>query len=122
MINDNYIKFITDNFPIEMEIPFNVPKCVEYFPKISPKLFVNVRMQIIKSYTRSVKIHLEFDKYEKDLLCFISTNKSPDSILKKLRNEVHDLVNKTYIDDGREGEIEYKYTNLTKSLPKWMEY
>jgi hypothetical protein len=111
-VMERYVEFICNEIPSKTNILIDIPKSIKkevYIPKIGPKIFVNINIEILEKYTRSAKFKLSFDKYIILDVFFMSRHKGPDKLLQEIDNKISKLVNKKYIEDGREEEICKKY-------------
>lgn len=114
---EKYIDFILENV-VEYDLKVQLPEPQEdgkvRFYKLGPAVHIDVKLEVIEKYTRSVKFKLKFDKYELELLYFIPIESSPMSIKGKLHNKVENLVYKTFLDDRRRDEIRLMYEEKRK--------
>lgn len=79
------------------------------FVKLGPTVYVDVTLEVIEKYTRSVKFKVKFDKYEVEKIIFIPIESAPMSIKEKLNNTLEKLVYNTFILDGRRDDIKQMY-------------
>ena len=77
---------------------------------------MNVELEVIEKYTRSVKFNLKFDRYEVEKIIFIPIESSPMSIKEKLHNTIENLVSKTFIGDGRQEDMRQMYDERRKTM------
>lgn len=112
-ITAKYVEFILeylgDSFRAELLEPQEDGGYVSW--KLGPVVCVPVKIEVLNKYTRSAQLRLSFDKYQVDDLFFMPLNSSPDSILTKTNKKINKIVNRTFIDDGREDEIKKMYAD-----------
>lgn len=105
---------------IEPNIVVQLPEPQEdgklFWVKLGPSVYINVKLEVIDIYTRSVKFKVKFDKYELEQLVFIPIESSPMSIKGKLRNKVEKLVCKTFLDDNRQDDMRQMYEEKRKTM------
>lgn len=97
---DDYIRPITKTFKI------NLPRLQEngkggydrMYVKmgIAPSIMVNTT--IIDVYSRSAKVLIKYDDYEKEIICYAPYSSSPDSITGKFYSKVEDTVIKHLLE------------------------
>ena len=118
-MNKNYIEFILENV-INLKTKVLVPEPREdgrvVYWKLGPRVYIDVTLEVIKKYTRSVKFKIKFDKYEIEQLIFIPIESSPISIRGKLENKLEKIVYSTFIEDGRKDEIKQMYKDRRKNI------
>jgi hypothetical protein len=118
-ITKKYIDFMLDNV-IGSNIRVQLPNPQEdgklFWTKLGPTVYVNVDLEVIEKYTRSVLFKLKFDKYEVKKIIFIPTESSPMSINEKLHNTIENLVSKTFIEDGRQEDMKQMYEEKRKTM------
>jgi len=120
-IMKSYVEFICNVIPSKLNILLHIPNSIRkeiYISKLGPKVWCITDIEIIEKYTRSAKFRLKFDKYEIEDIFFMSRHKGPDKLLNEIYNKTEKLVNKTFIEDGRELEIEQKYKEKQEELNK----
>jgi hypothetical protein len=110
---EKYVAFICGELADEYSVTLNEPKGVDGAParikKAGPRIHSKVYISVIESYTRSAKLTLVFDRYEKEDIFYMSRHKSPDVLLHEIYNKIDKIVNKAFIEDGREDEIRELY-------------
>jgi hypothetical protein len=110
-ITEKYVVFILDYLGdtsrIQLLEPVEKGVLVNWYK--GPVITTPVKIEVISRYTRSAILRLSFDKYKVEDLFFMPINSSPDSILSKIDKKMHKIVNKAFIDDGREDEIKKMY-------------
>jgi hypothetical protein len=118
-ITKKYIDFILENV-IESNIVVQLPEPREdgklFWVKLGPSVYINVKLEVIDIYTRSVKFKVKFDKYELEQLIFIPINSSPMNIENKFRNMIQNLVCKTFLEDGRQDDMRQMYDEKRKKM------
>ena len=116
-----YVEFICNEIPQQLNILLYIPNSIKnevYIPKIGPKVWCTTDIEIIEKYTRSAKFKLKFDKYEVEDIFFMSHHKGPNRLLDEIYIKIEKLVNKTFIEDGRELEIEERYKLQKEKINK----
>jgi hypothetical protein len=118
-LNKKYIEFMLDNV-IGSSVRVQLPKPQEggrvLWVKLGPVVFMNVDLEVIEKYSRSVKFKLKFDKYEIEELIFLPVESAPMSIKAKLINKIEKLVFKTLLDDGRREDIVKMYEDKSANM------
>lgn len=110
-ITEKYVVFILDylgdSSRVQLLEPTEKGVLINWYK--GPVITTPVKIEAINRYTRSAILRLSFDKYTVEDLFFMPINSSPDSILSKIEKKIHKIVNKAFIDDGREEEIKKMY-------------
>lgn len=118
-IREKYIDFMLENV-IDSNIRVQLPNPQEdgklFWTLSGPTVYMNVELEVIEKYTRSVIFKLKFDKYEIEKLIFIPIESSPMSIKEKLHNTIENLVSKTFIGDGRQDDLKKMYDERQKTM------
>ena len=118
-IREKYIDFMLENV-IDSNIRVQLPNPKEdgklFWTKLGPTVYMNVELEVIEKYTRSVKFNLKFDRYEVEKIIFIPIESSPMSIKKKQHNTIENLVCKTFLDDGRQEDMRQMYDERQKTM------
>ena len=118
-LTKKYIDFMLENL-IGSNIRVQLPNPQEdgklFWTKLGPIVYMNVELEVIEKYTRSVKFNLKFDRYEVVKIIFIPIESSPMSIKEKLHNTIENLVSKTFIDDGRQEDMRQMYEEKRKTM------
>jgi hypothetical protein len=118
-VGEKYIGFMLDNI-IGDKIKIQLPEPQEdgkiYWTKLGPIVYVDVTLEVIEKYTRSVNFKIKFDKYEIKKLIFMPIESSPMSIKEKLHNTIENLVSKTFIGDGRQEDMRQMYEEKRKTM------
>jgi hypothetical protein len=118
-IREKYIDFMLDNMigtNIRVQLPHPQEDGKLFWTKLGPTVYMNVELEVIEKYTRSVIFRLKFDKYEIEKIIFIPIESSPMSIKEKLHNTIENLVSKTFIDDGRQEDMRQMYEEKRKTM------
>jgi hypothetical protein len=118
-IREKYIDFMLENV-IGSNIRVQLPNPQEdgklYWTKLGPTVYINVELEVIEKYTRSVKFNLKFDRYEVEKIIFIPIESSPVRIEEKLHSTIENLVSKVFIGDGREEDMRQMYEEKRKTM------
>ena len=118
-ITKKYIDFMLDNV-IGSNIRVQLPEPHEdgklFWTKLGPTVYVNIDLEVIEKYTRSVKFKFKFDKYEVEKIIFIPIESSPIRIKEKLDNTLENLVSKTFLEDGRKEDMKQMYEEKRKTM------
>ena len=118
-IREKYIDFMLENVissNIRVQLPHPQEDGKLFWTKLGPTVYMNVELEVIEKYTRSVKFNFKFDKYEVEKIIFIPIESSPIHIKEKLENTLTNLVSKTLIDDGREDDLKKMYDEKRKTM------
>lgn len=111
-VREKYIDFMLENI-IPTSIKVQLPNPQEdgklFWTKLGPTVYMNVELEVIEKYTRSVKFNFKFDRYDVEKIIFIPIESSPMSIKEKLDNTLANLVFKTFDEDGRRDDIRQMY-------------
>ena len=105
---------ISSNIRVQLPEPHEDGKL--FWTKLGPTVYMNVELEVIEKYTRSVIFRLKFDKYEIEKIIFIPIESSPMSIKEKLHNTIENLVSKTFIGDGRQEDMRQMYEDKRKTM------
>jgi hypothetical protein len=118
-ITKKYIDFMLDNV-IGSNIRVQLPNPQEdgklFWTELGPTVYINVELEVIEKYTRSVKFNLKFDRYKVEKIIFIPIESSPMSIKEKLHNTIENLVCKTFLEDGRQEDMRQMYEEKRKTM------
>lgn len=111
---ERYVAFICSELRDEYDVILNEPKRLDGsrppIKKIGPWVKSKVNVTILETYTRSAKLRLKFgNEYVVEDIFYMSRHKSPDKLLEEIYTKIDKLVNKTYIENGRENEIREMY-------------
>lgn len=105
---------ISSNIRVQLPEPHEDGKL--FWTKLGPTVYMNVELEVIEKYTRSVKFNFKFDKYEVEKIIFIPIESAPMSIKQKLDNTITNLVSKTFIGDGRQDDLKKMYDEKRKTM------
>ena len=118
-VREKYIDFMLENI-ISSNIRVQLPEPHEdgklFWTKLGPTVYMNVELEVIEKYTRSVIFKLKFDKYEIEKIIFIPIESSPMSIKEKLHSKIGNLVYKTFLEDGRQDDLKQMYDEKRKTM------
>lgn len=118
-IREKYIDFMLDNI-IGTNIRVQLPEPHEdgklFWTKLGPTVYMNVELEVIEKYTRSVKFNFKFDRYDVEKIIFIPIESSPMSIKEKLHNTLENLVYKVFLADGRQDDLKKMYDEKRKTM------
>jgi len=118
-LTKKYIDFMLDNV-IGSNIRVQLPNPQEdgklFWTKLGPTVYMNVELEVIEKYTRSVKFNFKFDKYDVEKIIFIPIESAPTSIKEKLNNTLTNLVYKTFLEDGRQDDLKQMYDEKRKTM------
>lgn len=118
-IREKYIDFMLENI-IPTNIKVQLPEPHEdgklFWTKLGPTVYMNVELEVIEKYTRSVKFNFKFDRYDVEKIIFIPIESSPMSIKEKLDNTLTNLVYKIFIADGRQDDLKKMYDEKRKTM------
>jgi hypothetical protein len=118
-LTKKYIDFMLENVigsSIRVQLPHPQEDGKLFWTKLGPTVYMNVELEVIEKYTRSVIFRLKFDKYEIEKIIFIPIESSPMSIKEKLHNTIENLVSKTFIGDGRQEDMRQMYEDKRKTM------
>ena len=119
VLTKKYIDFMLENVigsNIRVQLPHPQEDGKLFWTKLGPTVYMNVELEVIEKYTRSVIFKLKFDKYEIEKIIFIPIESSPMSIKEKLNNTLTNLVSKTFIADGRQDDLKKMYDEKRKTM------
>ena len=120
-VREKYIDFMLENI-IPTNIKVQLPDPQEdgklFWVKLGQVVYMDVELEVVEKYTRSVKFKIKFDKYEVEKIIFIPIESSPMSITEKLNNTLTNLVFKTFDEDGRRDDIKQMYVDKRKTFFK----
>jgi hypothetical protein len=113
-VGEKYIDFMLDNI-IGDKIKIQLPEPHEdgklFWTKLGPIVYVDVTLEVIDKYTRSVNFKIKFDKYEIKKLIFMPIESAPMSIKEKFNKTLEKLVYNTFVEDGRKDDIKQMYVD-----------
>jgi hypothetical protein len=105
---------ISSNIRVQLPHPHEDGKL--FWTELGPTVYMNVELEVIEKYTRSVKFNFKFDKYEVEKIIFIPIESSPIHIKEKLENTLTNLVSKTFLEDNRQDDMRQMYEDKRKKL------
>ena len=111
-IREKYIDFMLENVissNIRVQLPHPHEDGKLFWTKLGPTVYMNVELEVIEKYTRSVKFNFKFDRYDVEKIIFIPIESAPMSIKEKLNNTLEKLVYNTFVEDGRRDAIKQMY-------------
>lgn len=118
-IREKYIDFMLENI-IPTNIKVQLPEPHEdgklFWTKLGPTVYMNVELEVIEKYTRSVKFNFKFDRYDVEKIIFIPIESSPMSIKEKLHKTLENLVCKVFLADGRQDDLKKMYDEKRKTM------
>lgn len=117
-ITQKYVKFILNYLGDTTKVRLMEPKKENpnSFSMFFQPIQIPVQIKVLEIYTRSAKLSLIFDKYEVNHIFFMPMNSSPESIIGKTHHKISQIVNNTYIEDGREEEIKHIYSDKRRNF------
>lgn len=111
-VGEKYIDFMLDNIigtNTKVQLPSPQEDGKLFHVKLGPIVYMDVTLEVIEKYTRSVNFKIKFDKYEITKLIFMPIESSPMSIKEKLNKTLEKLVYNTLVEDGRKDDIKQMY-------------
>ena len=118
-LTKKYIDFMLENVigsSIRVQLPHPQEDGKLFWTKLGPTVYMNVELEVIEKYTRSVKFNFKFDKYDVEKIIFIPIESAPTSIKEKLNNTLTNLVYKTFLEDGRQDDLKQMYDEKRKTM------
>jgi hypothetical protein len=108
-----YPEFISEDIRGSYKVTLNQPKNPDgskaYITKLGPFVHVNVEVEILAIYTRSVELFLTFEGLNIRKIFYTPFDKGPDVIHADIYQKIDKLVNKALLEDGREEWIREEY-------------
>ena len=108
-----YPEFIAQDlkgtYKITVDQPKNPDGSRPYIKKLGPFVHVDVQVEILAIYTRSVELFLTFDGLDIRKIFYTPFDKGPDVIHNEIYHKIDKLVNKALLEDGREEWIREEY-------------
>jgi hypothetical protein len=108
-----YPEFIAQDLKGSYKITLDQPKNPDgsrpYIKKLGPFVHVNVEVEILAIYTRSVELFLTFEGLNIRKIFYTPFDKGPDIIHATIYQKIDKLVNKALLEDGREEWIREEY-------------
>jgi hypothetical protein len=115
-----YAEFIAEDlkgsYKITIDQPRNPDGSNPYILKLGPFVYVDVQVEILNIYSRSVELFLSFDGLTVKKLFFTPSHEGPDIIHAKIFNKIDKIVNKALLEDGREEWIREEYRKKKERL------
>lgn len=115
-----YAEFIAEDlkgsYKITIDQPRNPDGSNPYILKLGPFVYVNVQVEILNIYSRSVELFLSFDGLTAKKLFFTPSHEGPDIIHAKIFRKIDKIVNKALLEDGREEWIREEYRKKKERL------
>lgn len=115
-----YAEFITEDlkgsYKITIDQPRNPDGSNPYILKLGPFVYVDVQVEILNIYSRSVELFLSFDGLTAKKLFFTPSHEGPDIIHAKIFRKIDKIVNKALLEDGREEWIREEYRKKKERL------
>lgn len=115
-----YAEFIAeelrDTYRITVDQPRNPDGSNPYIVKLGPFVYVDVQVEILNIYSRSVELFLSFDGLTAKKLFFTPSHEGPDIIHTKIFNKIDKIVNKALLEAGREEWIREEYRKKKERL------
>lgn len=108
-----YAEFIAEKlkgtYSVIIDQPRNPDGSSPYIAKLGPFVRVNVQVEILNIYSRSIELFLSFDGLTVKKLFFTPSHEGPDIIHAKIFRKIDKIVNKALLEDGREERIREEY-------------
>lgn len=119
-VTEKYIEFILNSMEKETQVQLWEPKEGNSIAihKFGPAVRIPVKMEVLQKYTRSVVMMISFDKYKIENIFFMPMNQSPEGIFNKIDKELHKIVNRAFMKDGREDEVREMYVKRREVIAK----
>ena len=115
-----YAEFIAeelrDTYRITVDQPRNPDGSNPYIVKLGPFVYVDVQVEILNIYSRSVELFLSFDGLTAKKLFFAPSHEGPDIIHAKIFRKIDKIVNKALLEVGREERIREEYRKKKERL------
>ena len=115
-----YAEFIAEDlkgsYKITIDQPRNPDGSNPYILKLGPFVYVDVQVEILNIYSRSVELFLSFDGLTVKKLFFTPSHEGPDIIHAKIFRKIDKIVNKALLEDGREEWIRAEYRKKKERL------
>lgn len=115
-----YAEFIAEDlkgsYKITIDQPRNPDGSNPYILKLGPFVYVDVQVEILNIYSRSVELFLSFDGLTAKKLFFTPSHEGPDIIHAKIFRKIDKIVNKALLEDGREEWIREEYRKKKERL------
>jgi hypothetical protein len=123
-VMERYVAFICNELPKTRRVLLNPPPPMENgeygykrISKIGPHVYMMVDIEIVEKYTRSAKLCIKFEDYQKNDIFYMSRHKGPDKLLEEIDKKIDKIVNRTLIDDGRQEWVREQYKIKSEDFP-----
>jgi hypothetical protein len=108
-----YPEFIAQDLKGSYRVTIDQPKNPDgsrpYIKKLGPFVYVDVQVEILAIYTRSLELFLTFDGLNIRKIFYTPFDKGPDIVHADIYHKIDKLVNKALLEDGREEWIREEY-------------
>jgi hypothetical protein len=108
-----YPEFIAQDLKGSYRVTIDQPKNPDgskpYIKKLGPFVHLDVQVEILAIYTRSLELFLTFDGLNIRKIFYTPFDKGPDIIHTEIYHKIDKLVNKALLEDGREEWIREEY-------------
>jgi hypothetical protein len=108
-----YPEFIAQDlkgtYRVTVDQPKNPDGSSPYIKKLGPFVHVDVQVEILAIYTRSLELFLTFDGLNIRKIFYTPFDKGPDIIHIEIFQKIDKLINKALLEDGREEWIREEY-------------
>jgi len=108
-----YPEFIVQDlkgtYRVTVDQPKNPDGSSPYIKKLGPFVHVDVQVEILAIYTRSLELFLTFDGLNIRKIFYTPFDKGPDIIHIEIFQKIDKLVNKALLEEGREEWIREEY-------------
>jgi hypothetical protein len=115
-----YAEFIAEELRSTYRITVDQPKNPDgsnpYILKLGPFVHVDVQVEILNIYTRSLELFLTFEGLNIKKIFFTPSHKGPEIIHAEIFNKIDKLFNKALLEDGREEWIREEYRKKKERL------
>ena len=118
-ITEKYIDFILNEMipPVmRVELPSPQEDGKHLLVKLGPVVYMDVKLDVIERYTRSVLLRLSFDRYEIDQLFFIPIESAPTRIRDKFYSKISRIAYQAFLDDGRRDDVKRMYEEKSRKI------
>ena len=123
-VMERYVAFIRSELPKTRRVLLNPPPPMENgeygykrMSKIGPHVYMMVDIEIVETYTRSAKLCIKFEDYQKTDIFYMSRHKGPDKLLEEIDKKIDKIVNKTLIEDGKQEWVREQYKIKSDNFP-----
>ena len=115
-----YPEFIAQDlkgsYKITVDQPRNPDGSNPYILKLGPFVHLDVQVEILNIYTRSLELFLTFDGLNIRKIFYTPFDKGPDIIHAEIYHKIDKLVNKALLEDGKEEWIREEYRKKKERL------